>query len=405
MKPFLPTPLLVGLLTLCAEPAGARMDALLDDWSRHLSWATSDGGMRARLSSVIDLEAYVFEKPAPGLIRSTSNLSLQPRATVFLDVQAGTPLYGFAQVRLDRGFDPAGQDLRVRLDEYALRYTPWADGRLSLQAGQFATVAGQWVRRHLSWDNPFVTAPLLYEQPTRISDVYPSSYYALAYPREAVNYDYNPLIWGPAYATGLAASGKWAKLEWAVELKNTAPMSRPESWPIHKTGFDEPTWAARLAWQPDLRWSIGLSASEGAYANEDTYLPTGRARGDYRQKLVIADFTWEFRHLQVWAEYARARFSSPDTVDLRADAWFVESSLKLTPRFSVAARFNDQRYSTFRLYGEDKGPWDEATRRLDVSATWRLNAHSRFRVELGHTWSDAPSGGRLVLATRYTLRF
>ena len=49
------------------------------------------------------------------------------------------------------------------MDEYALRFTPWKDGRLNVQIGKAATVFGTWTGRHLSWENPFVNAPL----PTR----------------------------------------------------------------------------------------------------------------------------------------------------------------------------------------------------------------------------------------------
>ena len=59
---------------------------------------------------------------------------------------------------------------QVRLDEYALRVTPWDDGRFNLQVGKFSTVVGNWVQRHHSWENPFITAPLPYENLTAISD-------------------------------------------------------------------------------------------------------------------------------------------------------------------------------------------------------------------------------------------
>ena len=36
----------------------------------------------------------------------------------------------------------------LRLDEYAVRFTPSRDGTLSLQLGQFATIVGNWVARH-----------------------------------------------------------------------------------------------------------------------------------------------------------------------------------------------------------------------------------------------------------------
>src|SRR5229473_3325865 len=93
-----------------------------------------------------------------------------PRLTLFLDAQYGSQVYFFAQARLDRGFDPSDRGAQIRLDEYALRITLWDDGRCALQIGKFATVIGNWVPRHLSWENPFVDAPLVYENITPVSD-------------------------------------------------------------------------------------------------------------------------------------------------------------------------------------------------------------------------------------------
>ena len=170
----------------------------------------------------------------------------------------------FAQGRVDRGFDPARRGIQARLDEYALRLTPWADDRLSVQAGQFATVAGQWVQRHLSWQNPFITAPLFYENQMPISDVRPPRETLAGYPRDGEAPPGNPVVWGPVYASGVAASGRLAPFEWAAEIKNAALMSRPGYWAWWDTGFSEPTVTARFAWRRTPRWTFGLSASRGA---------------------------------------------------------------------------------------------------------------------------------------------
>src|SRR6266446_507562 len=84
-----------------------------------------------------------------------------------------------------------------RLDEYAVRVTPWDDGRFNLQVGKFATVVGNFVLRHLSWENPFIDAPLVYENLTAVSDKA-----APASPRNFVHgfepagkYEFNPVIW------------------------------------------------------------------------------------------------------------------------------------------------------------------------------------------------------------------
>src|SRR5438876_6179083 len=214
------------------------IDVSLDRLDSALTLSAFQDNLRARLSGTLDLEIYHLEQRAPGLINSDIDSLLNPRLTLFLDAQAGSQIYFFAQSRLDRGFDPSTHGAQVRLDEYALRFTPWDDGRFNLQVGKFATVVGNFVKRHLSWENPFVDAPLAYENITPISDKEaPSS--PLDFVRRfepAGKYEFNPVIWGPSYASGVSVSGRLGKFDYAAEIKNSSLSSRPESWSVTEAG-------------------------------------------------------------------------------------------------------------------------------------------------------------------------
>src|ERR1043166_9753401 len=109
------------------------IDDTLDRLDNALTISAFQDNLRARLSGTVDLEFYNFQQPAPGLIDSEIDNLFNPRLTLFLDAQAGSQVYFFAQARLDRGFDPSDAGAQVRLDEYALRITPWQDGRFTLQ--------------------------------------------------------------------------------------------------------------------------------------------------------------------------------------------------------------------------------------------------------------------------------
>ena len=120
----------VAALSLCFLACTARAldtDDLLDRVDAALSMAAFQDNVRLRLSGTIDLEGYHFEQPAPGLINSNIDNLFNPRLTLFLDAQIGSQVYAFVQSRLDRGFDPSDHGAQVRLDEYALRFTPWKD--------------------------------------------------------------------------------------------------------------------------------------------------------------------------------------------------------------------------------------------------------------------------------------
>src|SRR5437870_8913410 len=214
-------------LSLCLLACSVRafeVDDFFDRLDNALTIAVFEGNLRARLSGTIDTEFYNFQQPAPGLINSEIDNLFNPRLALFLDAQFGSQIYFFAQLRLDRGFDPSDHGAQVRLDEYALRFTPWDDGRFNVQVGKFATVVGNWVPRHLSWENPFINAPLVYENVTAIQDkAAPYSPLNFIYgPYYYEKYAFNPVIWGPSYASGFSVSGQLGKFDYAVEMKNAS---------------------------------------------------------------------------------------------------------------------------------------------------------------------------------------
>src|SRR5687767_11055441 len=142
----------------------------LHKFSQSLHVESSNGFFRAKLSGLFDLEGYYFDRLPPGLIFGKDEAFVNPRLSLFLDTRIGKHFYSSVQARIDRGFDPRVKKQDARFDEYFVRYTPFDDARLNFQAGKFATVVGNWIQRHDSWNNPFVTAPLPYENVFTISD-------------------------------------------------------------------------------------------------------------------------------------------------------------------------------------------------------------------------------------------
>src|ERR1700730_7450323 len=215
---LLPT---IGFCLLAGNVCAFDVDDFFDRLDSALTVTVFENKLRARLSGTIDLEVYHFQQPAPGLINSEVDNLFNPRLTLFLDAQLGGQIYFFAQSRVDRGFDPSDLGAQIRLDEYALRVTPWEDGRFSVQLGKFATAVGNWVPRHLSWDNPFVTAPLVYENVTAVSDKgAPESPLEFLSGFDHRKYQFSPVIWAPSYASGISVSGRIDQFDYAAEIKN-----------------------------------------------------------------------------------------------------------------------------------------------------------------------------------------
>jgi hypothetical protein len=386
------------------------VDDFLDRLDTALSVSAFHDNLRVRLSGTLDLEIYNFEQPAPGLIDSSIDTLFNPRLTLFLDAQIGSQIYFFAQSRLDRGFDPSDHGAQVRLDEYALRVTPWEDGRLTVQIGKFATVVGNWVPRHLSWENPFINGPLVYENVTAIRDKY-APYSALDFlysPYYYGKYAFNPVIWGPSYASGISVSGQLGKFDYAVEMKNASLSSRPESWYVTENGFENPTFSGRFGFRPNEAWNFGLSASEGPYFRREAEptLPPGRGIDDYREFVLGQDVSFAWRHLQLWAEFYEARFEVPRVGNADTFAYYIEAKYKFTPQLFGAIRWNQQLFSTISDgYGHNVN-WSPDLGRIDIAAAYRFTPHMQLKLQYGFQHeTSSPGDDNHLFAAQFTIRF
>ena len=386
------------------------VDDFLDRLDTALSISAFHDNVRARLSGTLDLEIYNFEQPAPGLIDSNIDTLFNPRLTLFLDAQIGSQIYFFAQSRLDRGFDPSDHGAQVRLDEYALRVTPWQDGRFTVQIGKFATVVGNWVPRHLSWDNPFINGPLVYENVTAIQDKY-AAFSPLAFiysPYYYGKYAFNPVIWGPSYASGISVSGQLGKFDYAVEMKNASLSSRPESWYVTENGFENPTFSGRFGFRPNEAWNFGLSASEGPYFRREAEptLPPGRDIDDYREFVLGQDVSFAWRHLQLWAEFYEARFEVPRVGNADTFAYYIEAKYKFTPQLFGAIRWNQQLFSTISDgYGHNVN-WSPDLGRIDIAAAYRFTPHMQLKLQYGFQHeTSSPGDDNHLFAAQFTIRF
>lgn len=403
MKPFR---FIIIIAIISGAITEARAQDFLDRVDDALTFTALNGHVRTRVSGSLDLEAYQFSGPAPGLILTTSDALFNPRLSLFVDAQLGPAIYVFTQTRVDRGFDPSDHGAQLRLDEYAVRFTPWQDGRFNLQVGQFATVVGTYVARHLSWENPFINAPLPYENVTAIEDKTAPyySYLSVGIPRD--KYEYNPVIWGPSYATGVSVAGRIGQFDYAAEVKNASLSSRPESWPITRMDFDHPTVSGRLGFRPNEMWTFGVSASDGAYFRPEAMktLPLGRDLGDFHERLIGQDIGFAWHHLQLWAEFFEARFEIPRFTDADTFAYYLEAKYKFTPQFFGAVRWNQQFFGDVTNSYGGTAPWGHDLWRADIAAGYRFTAHTQLKLQ--YSFQEEKNGPTArMFAAQFTVRF
>jgi hypothetical protein len=403
----------IAALTLCLFACTARaaeLDELFDQLDAALTFSVPDYDLRARVSGTLDAEFYHFNQPPPGLIDSQSDNLLNPRLTLFLDGQVGSQIYFFAQSRLDRGFDPSDRGAQIRLDEYAVRFTPWSDGRFNLQIGKFATVIGNFVPRHLSWENPFVNAPLPYENVTPVDDkTAPAS--ALDFVRgfhPSEKSEYTPIVWGPNYTSGISLSGRVEQFDYAVEMKNASLSSRPESWTITANGFDRPSFNGRLGFRPNETWNFGVSGGEGAYirGEAESTLPRGRDIDDYREFVIAQDASFAWHHLQVWAEVYETRFEVPRVGNADMLAYYLEAKYKFTPQFFGALRWNQELFGAVNKGTGGSFRWDQNLGRIDLAGGYRFTTHTQLKLQYSfQQQTTGPHDTNHLFAAQLTVRF
>ncbi len=391
---------------LAAVMSAFGAEDFLDRVDQALTISCFDDQVRARISGLLDLEYYNFQQPAPGLIRADGHNLFAPRLSVFLDANLGPYVYLFAQSRVDTGFDPADRGEQWRADEYALRVTPWLDGRFNLQVGKFATVVGAWVERNLSWDNPFINAPLPYETASYVSDVYlPLTANSFAGVPGSYKYAFLPIIWGPVYATGISATGRIGIFQYAVEMKNAPVASRPESW--DEVNFDHPAVDLRVGLQPNEAWRFGFSAGEGSYLRPDAAPnPNESDLGEYKQFVLGQDISYARGHFQIWAEAFESRFEVPRVGNADIFAYYIEAKYKITPQLFGALRWNEEFFAS----GTDPAGQTVARPpdvwRIDAALGYRFTAHTQLKLQYslahGDFVSDNLDG---TFAAQFTVRF
>jgi len=396
-----------AIVVCCAALLGtARADDWMDNLDDSLRVSLFKGAFVAQLSGLLDLEGYYIEQPTTGLYTEGGNFLFNPRLTFNLDAQITPAVYAFAEARVDRGFDPSDRDIGARFDQYAVNYKPWSEVPFSIQAGKFASVVGTYAQRDESWDNPFINAPLPYENLTSVfDDTVPSS------PQEFLSWRYEtddvyervPIIWGPSYASGVALFGQIGQFDLSAEVKNGSLSSRPDAWGPDSRGLDHPTWSAHADWQPSPTWQFGISGSVGPYlrpgAQLDEYseygdnytFPDGHSYYNYTETTVAQDITFAWRHWQAWAEFFETRFDVPRVGNADTFAYYFEAKYKFTPQLFGALRWNQQLFSTIPVTYDDSDNWGSDIWRIDAAIGYRWTEQIQTKLQYSFTDQDLPA--------------
>ena len=400
----------VVLLLAASVSSSGFAQAILDTLSDKLRFEPGDRTAGMSLSFMADATAFAAESVPQGMLFQDDSLFLAPRLLSFLDVQLGDRVTAHAQMRLDRGFDPgSAPDGQVRLDEYFVQARLWRQDEANVRLGKFATAFGSWQKRSLSWDNPFVTAPMIYEDMLPITDQFaPPGLAGFAGRRNLADNkpQWLPAIWGPSYATGLSLFGRIDALEYNLEIKSAGLSSRPEAWDALQNGWpSSPVFSGRLGWHPGPEWNLGASFSRGPFMQDSAEfsLPRGTSVNDFAQSTLGLDAGYAHHRWQVWGELLASRFEVPNVGDVDVFGGFIEAKYKITSQWWAAMRWNHALFGD--LPGSDTG-WGRDAWRTDLALGYRFTEHAQLKLQysVGDKLGDDPEGNHLG-ALQFTLRF
>jgi hypothetical protein len=135
-------------------------------------------------------------------------------------------------------------------------------------------------------------------------------------------------------------------------------------------------------------------------------LPRGRSLSDYNEILVGQDISFEWHHVQIWAEFHEARFEVPLIGNADVFGYFLEAKYKITPQFFVATRWNQQLFGDVPDGMGGQHPWGHDAWRIDTAIAYRFtpNVQLKLQYDLEHDDNARPGYGHLI-ATQLTVRF
>lgn len=381
----------------------------LDRVDDALTYQSPDGKFYAHFSGQVDLTGYYFDGQPFGIIFSNpqNNFLFSPRLTLNLNAAYANRLFFYAKLRWDNGIDPGYLDNSVRLDEIFLRAAV-IPSHLDLQVGKFATVFGSWASHHDSWNDPFITGPLPYDQVTSVLDgfVLPSAAAFATLRNVPDNLEtWVPVIWGPVYLPGAAAFVTYGDYDLAVSGTTQSLSSRPDYWST--LTFNRPSFNGRVGWRPDAAWNLGVSGSIGPYlsAQAAQFLPPGVSLGGFDQISTGGDAAWSYRAWQVSGEFIFSRFQVPNVGNADTFSWYIQTRYQLTAQLDAAVRWNQQVYNQVNTA---TGPqnWDNNEMRADFALDYKWDNH--VLTKLQYSWqhqSASFQNGKQLLALELTVRF
>lgn len=326
-----------------------------------LTLAAPARAQRIALETLTDIELWETDDSSRLLARNEGRPLVAGRMHAWLSARVAESLELRVLGRADAS-TARSEDATASLDLLALRY-----GRsraLVVEGGKVLYPIGAFAARRFSNTNPLIGAPDLYV---------------------------------PQYPVGMIVSGAAGIVDYRVALLSL-PLVNPRYTP--KPGKSmRPVAGAGVSAGPGFR--IGVAATRGPYLSKDleAQLPAGAVWDDFSQSVVGVDARYSAGYIEARGEATWSSYEVPTVPDeVRGFGWYGEIRGTVTPRFFVAARYENSKYAFIRPVSQVF--WVAAeTRQIngEVGAGFRFNADALLKASFRRDhWpvQTAPSGMR-----------
>lgn len=334
--------------------------------------AAPAGAQRVALEALTDIELWETDDSSRLLARNDGRALLAGRLHVWLAARL-TESLELRALGMGEASTAGDEEADAALQLLSLRY-----GRsraLVAEGGKILYPIGGFSARRFSNTNPLVGAPDLY---------------------------------APQYPEGVVLSGAAGPLDYRAAAV-TLPLVHPRYTPEPGRRI-RPVAGVGVSAGPGFR--VGAAATRGPYLSEDLQglLPPGAAWEDFGQSIIAADARYSAGYIVARAEAAWSSYEVPTAADdVTGFGWYGEIRGTVSPRFFVAARYENSNYVFIRPVSPSL--WvGRATRQIngEIGLGYRFSADALLKTSLRRDrWpvQTTASGARFPNGYAFAVQF